>query len=165
MNDMRRTIDAIEKLKLHEHTDTPRPKSYSGGKSQQQRKQRASVNCYNCGQLGHIAKNCPLPDGPIKKVEDNTCVRDTVATGTAAEGAQSAMAKNTNASANNRNVDNSNGSATSKLPQAGSQNQHVRPIKDKEVKTCIKVRYRARWTQVVISRSQDDMWPIDVAGK
>jgi len=53
MNDMRRTIDAIEKLKLHEHTDTPRPKPYSGGKSQQQRKQKGSVTCYNCGQMGH----------------------------------------------------------------------------------------------------------------
>ena len=38
---LQKTIDVIEAMKLHVHTDTPRPKSYSGGKSQQQRKQRA----------------------------------------------------------------------------------------------------------------------------
>jgi len=140
MNDLRRTIHAIETMKLHVHTDTPRPSpSHRGGKSQ--RRPRTSVNCYNCGQLGHIARNCQMPDGAIKKVEDNTNTNEQVAPGTAAEGAQSATGKTTNASANNRNVDHTNGGATSKLPQASSQNQHVRPIKDKEVKTCLKVRY------------------------
>jgi len=72
MNDLRRSIDAIESMKLHVHTDTPRPSpSQRGGKSQ--RRTRTSVKCYNCGQLGNIARNCPMPDGPIKKVEDNTC--------------------------------------------------------------------------------------------
>jgi len=85
-----------------------------------------------------------VSDGAIKRIEENTRSTepgDSAASSTAADGTQpTAVApKNTNASANNCNVDNSNGSATSKLPQAGSQNQHVRPIKDKEVKTCIKV--------------------------
>ena len=88
------------------------------------------MNCYNCGQLGHIARNCSMPNGAIKKVEDNTSTKDSVASGTAAESAQLATGKNTNASANNRNVDHTNGGATSKLPQANSQNQHVRPLLD-----------------------------------
>ena len=46
VENLQKTIDAIEAMKVHVHTDTPRPKSYSGGKSQQ-RRTRASVNCYN----------------------------------------------------------------------------------------------------------------------
>jgi len=104
MNDLRRTIDAIEAMKLHVHTDTPRPSpSPRGGKLQ--RRTKTSVNCYNCGQLGHIARNCPMSDGAIKKVEDNTCITDAATTGAATEGAQAATVKNTNASANNHNVD------------------------------------------------------------
>jgi len=165
VENLQKTIDAIEAMKVHVHTDTPRPKSYSGGKSQQ-RKQRASVNCYNCGQMGHIARNCPMPDGAIKRIEENTRSTepsDSAASGAAADGAQPAAVtpKNTNASANNRNVDHTNGCATSKLPQAGTQNQHVRPIKDKEVKTCIKVRYRAYNMLALLDTGSD----ITIAGR
>jgi len=81
MNDLRRTIGAIESMKLHVHTDMPRPSpSQRGGKSQ--RRTRTLVNCYNCGQLGHIARNCQMSGGAIKKVEDNTSTKDQVASGT-----------------------------------------------------------------------------------
>jgi len=130
-----------------------------GGKSQH--RPPTSLNCYNCGQLGHIARNCPMPDGAIKKIEDNTSTKDQEASGTAADSAQSASGKNTNASTNNRNVDHSNGAASSKLPQANSQNQHVRPIKDKEVKTCLKVRYRAYNLLVLLDTGSD----ITIAGR
>jgi len=157
MNDLRKTIDAIESMKLHVHTDTPRPSpSQRGGKSQ--RRTRTSVNCYTCGHLGHIARNCPMPDGPIKKVEDNTCIPDAAASGVDGAGAQLATVKNTNASANNHNVDNTNGSATSKT---SSQNQHVRPIKDKEVKTCQKVRYRSYNLLALLDTGSD----VTIAGR
>jgi len=60
-----------------------------------------------------------MPDGAIKEIEDNTRSKEPtapVAPGAAADGAQPASGKNTNASANNCNVDHSNGAASSKLP-------------------------------------------------
>jgi len=43
---------------------------------------------------------------------------------------------------NNRNVDQYGGGQMSKLPQINLPIQHVRLINDKQVKTCIRVRYR-----------------------
>ena len=37
MNDLRRTIDAIETMKLHVHTDTPRPSPSQRGRKSQRR--------------------------------------------------------------------------------------------------------------------------------
>jgi len=110
LENFQKTLEAMEATKVHVHTDMPRPSSYSGGKSQQ--RTRVPINSYNCGQLGHIARNCPVQGDAIKEVETGNRVEGAAAD---VESPAAVQPKNTNANANNRNVDQNNGGQTSKL--------------------------------------------------
>jgi len=73
----------------------------------------ALVSCSQCSQLGHVASYCPIVVRQNKEVMTDS------------------------------EYDCSGPASTSGLQAANSLIQHVRPINDKQVKTCIQVRYRA----------------------
>ena len=76
---------------------------------------RVPVNCYNCSQFGHIARNCPMVVTQNKEVTS------------------------ANESENNVGQD---GGMISDSP-VNSPIPHMRSISEKQVKTCIKVKYRS----------------------
>jgi len=106
---LQQQIEAMGAMQLY--TDTPRP-SYGGSKSQQGT--WVPVNCYACGQSGHIARNCPMQS----EVNGNFS--------TASAGSDS---------------DQSDGGQAS--PQVSSPIRYIRLAKDKQPKTGIRVWSRA----------------------
>ena len=153
---------SLAELKVSTHADTPRPAPNAGGAKPWQKQGRAPFYCWGCGQPGHSAKNCP--EQAQSKATSPAAVQ------TSSPPTQWNNSKRqeqgTNAAQNNARTETSTGvapkntnaqaeSAPAALPQ------HVRPVNEKQVKACIRVKYRGYKLFALLDTGSD----ITIAGK
>jgi len=125
---------SLAELKVSTQVDTPRPAQDSGGVRPWQMQGKAPFYCWGCGQQGHTAKNC-LEHG--SNVAQNDEYRET-----------------------STEVAQQNGNAQAE-PASAAPPQHVRPVNAKQMKTCIRVKYRAHKLFALLDTGFD----ITIAGR
>ena len=138
---LKKTIESLGAVINGVHDDAPvyygngnRP----GNKNRSGQRSRVPISCFNCSQLGHIARNCPMVVAQNKAL--------------------------TTDSETDGSLSDENNAATpvlSSLPQMNSPIQHVRPISEKQVKTCVKVKYRSYKLIALLDTGSD----ITIAGR
>jgi len=136
----------LEALQFGDNADATRPTSAAN----ENPRPKGPVSCYRCGQLGHVARNCPVSlDQPN-------------AAGTSGLVNPASGIANL-ANANSRPGENNAAQQTAQRP---STIQHVGPISEKRVHTCMRVRYqRHRMYALLDTRSDVTIAGRDVADR
>ena len=151
----------IEELKSCIQIDLSRLAPPSGAKPWQ-KQSRALFYCWGCGQQGHTANNCP-EHAQLKAAQYEAVQTGNPPTQWTQNGRQE---QGLNAAPNNARAETSTGGAQRNInAQAESapaaQPQHVRSVNEKQIKTCIKVKYRAYKLVALLDTGSD----ITIAGR